>query len=75
MVTDAVTGAKLDLTKINQTAMADAVGVSIPLINRIIYRRQRPSLWVARLMAKYLGVSMEELCDIIGTYKRGDPYP
>lgn len=51
---------------INVTYLAEVVGCDISYISRILNRRQRPSLTMARKLADVLGVSVEELCDYLG---------
>ena len=51
---------------INTTYLAKVVGCDISYVSRILNRRQRPSLTMARKLANVLGVSVEELCDYLG---------
>jgi len=51
---------------INTMYLAKVVGCDISYVSRILNRRQRPSLTMARKLANVLGVSVEELCDYLG---------
>jgi transcriptional regulator with XRE-family HTH domain len=50
---------------INRTAMGRALGVNTAHISRICSGQAQPSLELARRMAEYLGVTLDELSHLL----------
>lgn len=59
----------IDLNKINRSDMARKTGVDVSHISRILAGKARPSLTLAGKMAKYMGMTLEELCAFLGIDK------
>ena len=54
------------------TETAGAVGVDPAHVSRIFHRKAKPSLVLAVKLAKYFGITLEQLCVDLGIGSTGD---
>lgn len=56
----------MNADNINRSAVSRGTGIDLAHISRIFNRKSRPSIGYARRIASYLGITTDELCDLLG---------
>lgn len=56
----------MNTDSINRSAVSRGTGIDLAHISRIFNRKSRPSIGYARKISSYLGITTDELCDMLG---------
>lgn len=57
---------KVDLDKLNRSKMSRDLGIDVSHVSKIFSKKAKPSLSLAKRMAAYLGITLEDFCEFLG---------